>query len=400
VVTEPADGPAIPGRGRTGAMIAVVRRLVRVVCVLAASVAVLLVDAAPAWAHGVSGLQPTNYRTTVRGLDPPIRGVSVRAVDLGGKLELTNRSGTDVVVLGYQNEPYLRVGPDGVFENVKSPAVFLNRTTIPTATPPRSFDASARPVWRRVSSGDRVRWHDHRAHWMGPGSPPEVQRDPASRHVVIRDWRVPLVSGGHRVEIAGDVVWVPGPSVWPWALGAIAIAVVVVVASRTRSWRVALSVALALLVAGEAVHIAGLWGASTAANVSKAGSSVYSVAGCLVGIGALFMLRRRDPYDATPVVLIASVFLLIAGGFADVTSLTRSQLPSTLPEPLARGVVMSALGLGGGLVIASATRLRRPMSPPSRTSRTSRTARTKRPPAAGTSGARDGGERATAPGRP
>ncbi|HEX4777953.1 MAG TPA: hypothetical protein VFW74_14340, partial [Acidimicrobiia bacterium] len=107
-------------------------------------------------------------------------------------------------------------------------------------------------------------------------------------------------------------------------------------------------------------------GASTASAVSNLGASVYSIAGCAVGLGALAMLvrRGRDPYDATPMVLIAAVFLLVAGGFADVTSITRSQIPSTLPDVLARGVVTNALGIGGGLVVAAALRLRRPNTAP------------------------------------
>ncbi|HEY7137912.1 MAG TPA: hypothetical protein VIB48_22845 [Acidimicrobiia bacterium] len=339
------------------------RATVRAVFVAVATVATLVVSAAPAWAHGVSGVQPTNYRTTVSGVTPPVDGITVRAVDLGGKLQLTNRSGTDVVVLGYQNEPYLRVGPRGVFENTRSPAVFLNRTTVPSAAAPKRYDASAPPVWHKVSDAQTVRWHDHRAHWMGAAAPPEVSRDPSARHVVISNWNVPARYGNRAVAFTGDVVWIPGPSPWPWLGGALAIAAVVVLAARTRSWPLVLAVATALLVAGEAVHIAGLWGATTANTVSKLGASVYSIAGCLVGIGALAMLRRRDPYDATPVVLVAAVFLLIAGGFADITSITRSQLPSTLPEALARGVVMTALGLGTGLVVAAAMRLRRPAGP-------------------------------------
>src|SRR6202011_1013730 len=123
----------------------------------------------------------------------------------------------------------------------------------------------------------------------------------------------------------GDVSWIPGPSPWPWAAGALGIAAVVTVGARTRRWPMVLAIALALLVGGEAAHVAGLWGASTASTLSKAGSSLYSLAGCLVGFGALVMLVRRDAHDATPVVLIASVFLLISGGLADVMSLTRSQ---------------------------------------------------------------------------
>jgi hypothetical protein len=356
-----------------GAMIAVVRTLVRAfvrsVVVAVATGATLVVSAAPAWAHGVSGVQPTNYRTTVAGVTPPVDGVTVRSVDLGGKLQLTNRTGTDVVVLGYQSEPYLRVGPRGVFENTRSPAVFLNRTTVPSAAAPHTYDASAAPAWRKLSNARTVSWHDHRAHWMGASAPPQVSRDPSTRHVVISDWNVPARYGDRSLAFTGDVVWVPGPSPWPWLAGALAIALVVVVASRTRSWPLALGMGTAVLVAGEAVHVAGLWGATTANTVSKLGSSVYSIAGCLVGIGALAMLRRRDPYDATPVVLVAAVFLLIAGGFADITSITRSQLPSTLPEALARGVVMAALGLGLGLVVAAAMRLRRPGGPHQRATR-------------------------------
>jgi hypothetical protein len=58
--------------------------------------------------------------------------------------------------------------------------------------------------------------------------------------------------------------------------------------------------------------------------------------------------------------LIAGLFVLVAGGLADVTTLTRSQLPSTLPDDVARLTVTVALGLGAGLVVAAATRLRPP----------------------------------------
>jgi hypothetical protein len=352
-------------------MIRVVTRFVRVlraVLVVAAAAAVLVVDAAPAWAHGVSGVQPTNYRTTVDGIDPAVAGLTLRSVDLGGKLQLTNRTDTDAVVLGYQGEPYLRIGPRGVYENVKSPAVFLNRTTIPRASPPSSYDAKAAPQWRKVSSSRTARWHDHRAHWMGGAAPPQVSRDPGHSHVVIRAWQVPITYGTRQLRAVGDVTWVPGPSVLPWVAVAVVLAALVFAASRTRVWPAVLGVALALLVAGEAIHVAGLWGASTASAVSNLGASVYSIAGCAVGLGALAMLvrRGRDPYDATPMVLIAAVFLLVAGGFADVTSITRSQIPSTLPDVLARGVVTNALGIGSGLVVAAALRLRRPNTAPRR----------------------------------
>jgi hypothetical protein len=337
-----------------------VPRARRILILVAVSAFALAANAAPAWAHGAGGVQPTDYRTVVRGLTPAIPGVEVRAVDLGSKLVLTNTTSTDVVVFGYQQEPYLRIGPGGVFENAWSPAVQLNRTSTPTGSAPRDVDPGAAPQWRKVSGSTTATWHDHRAHWMGQSS--SEGRSPSNAHLVIKDWKVPLVYGGRATSVTGDVVWIPAPSPWPWVAGALALAAIVAVGARTRRWPAVIGIALALLVAGEIAHITGLWGATTGSALAKTGSSLYSLAGCLVGLGALVMLMRRDPHDATPVVLIAAVFLLVTGGLADVTSLTRSQLPSSLPDMVARGVVMGALGLGAGLLIGTASRLRRPQA--------------------------------------
>src|SRR5260370_10700988 len=116
-----------------------------------AAVAVLLglgtvvVAADPAGAHGVAGIQPSNFATRVLAIVPAARGVHVRAVDLGNKLELQNGTGRDIVVLGYDNEPYLRVGTARSFENVRSPAVYLNRTRTGNVTVPASAHSSAPP---------------------------------------------------------------------------------------------------------------------------------------------------------------------------------------------------------------------------------------------------------------
>lgn len=314
----------------------------------------------PAGAHGVGGIQPTNYETTVRGVSPPIPGVEVRAVDLGEKIELRNDGRAEVVVVGYEREPYLRIGPDGVWENRSSPAVYLNRKLRPDRAAPSRFDADAPPRWHKVSSSPVARWHDHRAHWMDDDDPPAVARDPGARHVVIEDWSIPLRVDGTRHAIRGDVVWVPGPSPWPWLALATVLGVGLVVLSRTRFWASAIAAALAVLVVSESVHLIGSWNASTEAVASRVGASIYSIGGIAMSVLALVWLRRRDPWSATPAVLIAGLFMLVAGGLADLTTLTRSQVPTTLPPALARLTVTLALGLGAGLVVAAALRLRAP----------------------------------------
>jgi hypothetical protein len=63
-------------------------------------------------------------------------------------------------------------------------------------------------------------------------------------------------------------------------------------------------------------------------------------------------------------VLFAGLIVAVAGGLADLTTLTRSQLPTELPPAIARLDVALALGLGAGLAVAAALRLRPPSLPP------------------------------------
>ncbi len=340
---------------------AVTRVAAATVAVVTFAMVIVVATAGPASAHGVGGLQPTNYKTRVNGIKPPAPGIHARAISLSDRIELRNDSAHDVIVLGYQHEPYLRIGPGGTWENERSPAVFLNRTAIPKQSAPTGiYDAKAPPRWKKVSAAPVVSWHDHRTHWMGAQDPPEVRRDPGHVHVVIRDWEIPLLDQGRRLTVTGDALWVPGPSPWPWILGAVALLLLVVALCRTSAWAPVIQVALGVLIVSETIHVVGAWQAATASLGSRAVESIYSVGGIAICVLALVWLRRRDPWAATPAVLIAGLFVLVAGGLADLTTLTRSQLPTTLPDSVGRLTVTIALGLGAGLVIAAAGRLRPP----------------------------------------
>ncbi|HEY3671753.1 MAG TPA: hypothetical protein VGN51_12530 [Acidimicrobiia bacterium] len=339
--------------------------------------AIVGVTATPAAAHGLGGLSPTNYESVLRSVTPTVPGLHVRVTDLGTKVELTNRGATEVVVSGYAGEPYLRVGPKGVFENTRSPATYLNRSSTITGSPPKSADAKATPVWRRVSTGNTASWHDHRAHFMGGDDPPEVVRHPDQRRVV-DNWVIPMRVGTENVTARGQLIYVPPPSPWPWVVGAVLIGALVVVLSRTRAWRTVFAVALALLTVTEIGHVIGLWDASTASFGTKLGESAYSLAGIALGLLGLGWIWRKGAESAVPIVLVATIFLFVAGGLADVTSLGNSQVPSTFSAGFARMLVTLTLGLGAGLAVAAALRLR--PAPPARPA-----ARRRRPAATVTS---------------
>ena len=124
--------------------------LLAVTAVALALLAVVLV-APPVGAHSLGGVEPSNYRARVLAVRPPVPGLTVEVVDAGTRLRLVNTGPRDVVVLGYQSEPWLRVPPGGV-----------------------------------------VTWHDRRARWEAEQPPAEVRRAPGSAHLVIPEWIVPL----------------------------------------------------------------------------------------------------------------------------------------------------------------------------------------------------------------
>src|SRR5215218_1770765 len=221
--------------------------LLVVTALLLALFAVVLV-APPVGAHPLGGVQSSNYQARVLAVRPPVPGLTVAVVDAGSRLRLVNTGPRDVVVLGYQLEPWLRVGPRGVFENSRSPTLQMAGPRRADSPPPAAVDPGAPTSWRQVDAGQSVAWHDHRAHWEADEPPTQVRRAPGSTHVVIPQWTVKLRSGGRLVDVVGEVRWVPGPSPLPWLAGAALLAMAVVAVGRTRRWSDALVAALALVV--------------------------------------------------------------------------------------------------------------------------------------------------------
>jgi hypothetical protein len=326
---------------------------------LAAALVALAITATvrPALAHGPDRTLATNYQTRVLGVEPPVPGLAVRTVDAGQRLELTNTTGREVVVLGYAGEPYLRVGPGGVFENQRSPSGWLGNTGVVASAPAAAGASHSPPAWRRVHDGPMVAWHDRRVHWTGPEDPPQVRAAPRRVHLVVPRWRVGLRDGDRVVAVVGDLRWVPPP--WPWPLpAAAALALLSLVAARHRRWPPLLAGLTALLVAADVAHTAGGWAATTGSLHDKLGGSAVSVAAWLAGLAAIWRLVGRDPGRAVLPLLLAALGVAMVSGLGRLSSVTRSQLAVALPDPLARGLLAVSIGLGIGLAVAALLRVR------------------------------------------
>ena len=159
------------------------------------------------------------------------------------RLLLHNASDRDVVVLGYEGEPYARLDADGgVWVNTNSKAYYINAERDGKVAVPEGVDSKGEPRWERQSGTGRFEWHDHRMHWMGGDDPPMV-KDKDVRTKVF-DWTVRVRVGDRPGAIAGTLFWTPTPSsslplaaIFAFAGLVIALCIVVFVVRRRREGR-------------------------------------------------------------------------------------------------------------------------------------------------------------------
>jgi hypothetical protein len=183
---------------------------------LALSLVVCALPAATASAHQGN----PNFRSDVHGLRPATDGIAVEVLNRDDRLLLTNRSGKDVLIEGYSDEPYARLLADGTVQvNHNSAAYYLNQERDGQVPVPAHANGDSPTDWQTESKTGKFEWHDHRIHWMGKGTPPAV-RDEA-KLAKVDDWSVPVSVDGRKAAIAGTLWWTPRPGGGPPA-GAIA----------------------------------------------------------------------------------------------------------------------------------------------------------------------------------
>src|SRR5579875_3164773 len=128
----------------------------RIAAVLGVIVAALALPATAA-AHGPVNPAASSYVARISQLPS---GLQARVVDGDQRMWLRAAPGLDVVVLDYQQAPYLRFTRAGVQVNENSEMYYLNQ--VPAALPPPGTGPSVTPHWVLVSSGHAYNWHDGR----------------------------------------------------------------------------------------------------------------------------------------------------------------------------------------------------------------------------------------------
>ena len=201
----------------------------------ALGVAALLACLIAPGAEAHFGTGKLGYRSTIKQVEPRVRGVQVKVLYGDDQVWMDNRSGETIVIDGYGGEPYLRFAPSGIFVNVNSPAGYLNQDRYGKSKVPGSASAKAKPNWQKLAGGKVWAWHDHRIHYMSPTFPPVSAAAPRERHHVF-DWKVPATANGKRFFIDGSLDYKPPPK-------------------ESQSFPVALVIALATVIAAGMVGL-------------------------------------------------------------------------------------------------------------------------------------------------
>lgn len=312
----------------------------------------LLAAGVPTVAHA-DAAGPTEFRTKIVSIEPatPTIALSIEGGDSFVRIEVA--PGTDVVVLGYDGEPYTWIDADGlVYENRLSMATYYNDTRLGTDAIPDFVDADAEPEWERVGDGGRWAWHDHRAHWMG--AEPPLNMDPGDS---LPQQTIPLVVDGSEVAVAVVSTLVGDPSPWPSVLGAAGgIALATLAVLRRRTAVEALAFAAMALAVGLAQFLSlppetgprPIWFLPPAVAVVAAGLAWW---------------WRRTPLFEHGLVLLAAAQLLLWTWVRRLT-FVRPVLPTDAPywldRALTAGVAAGATVLLGAAVGATVGLLRQP----------------------------------------
>lgn len=334
----------------------------------------LFLAPAAADAHSEAPTPATNYLTRITSMTPRVSGLSVRVIRNGMWLELSNRTGRTVEVLGYSGEPYLRITPQGTYANLRSPSVYIDSDVDSDLAPDDvSVSPQATPSWQRVSGSATARWHDHRTHWMGEQAPPVVTSHPHRAHR-LSHWMVPLrVStsvtqnalassppSATTVELRGTLDYLPPPRAGEWyAAMAVGFALLVglgLVAVRRRigphAMGAMLSAILLVAVAAELVDSVGRvmdLGATGFGIVTQLlATKTYGTLSCLAALATIgFAIRGHA--GALLSLALSGGCLAVLGGLADVEVFSRSRATLPWSGEFARGCTSVTLVLGLGV---------------------------------------------------
>ncbi len=320
------------------------RRVAGRILALAALLVVLL--AGPAAADPP---RPTDYRTEIRAVEPPVSGLVVEMIGGDSLLRLRAPTGRTVVVIGYKGERYLVFHPDGRVE--EDHASYTYRTSRSRYGSDVGAEQGDTTDLRMVATDGTWAWHDHRSHLMTTAKP--LGREPGDQ---VSEGVLPLLVDGEEVRVTLATFWVPAPSRLAPIAAAIAAGALTLALARTgRSWRVAaaLVAAIGALVVG--IGVVRDMPAHVGTRPVEWGLPAIAVVLAVAGL----LDRRSTARRAAWGVLVA--LALLEWVWLRRAVLTKPVLPTVLPSALDR---TATAGIAVLAVAVLAAAVRTAVAPP------------------------------------
>ena len=286
-----------------------------------------LVLPAQAMAHGRTATVALDYRLVLDPASLALPGVHVRVLDGDRDVQLRVARGVRVVVRGILDEPFLRIGPDGVWANEESATATVDRI-VPSGK-----------KWVRIASGGSIAWHENR---LAP---------PHATHVgQAGRFRIPVDINGRPAVIAGTFYRVARPAFWPWLVAAVALLAGVAAAVRHRPLRAGLTIGLGL-----AGGLAALTAVTTfAVRDAPTGGIAWlqiGTGGVVAAVLAVLLVRLRGRARAHAAGVVGAVAAAVS--LSSLSVFWHGAVISALPASLARAACGLALVCGAAAAALS-----------------------------------------------
>ena len=297
-------------------------------------------------------VQPRDIVSVIESVTPALPdGVDVDIV--GSDTFVRVRSvGHDVMITGYQNEPYMHIKTTGdVFVNDGSQTTLINSNRYGNVDT-SNFVESPTPVWRKIGTNGTAMWHDHRVHWMSPKRPA-----PIDTLGTVVEWKVPFSVDGVATTMTGTLFLRAKASVLWWLAGFASLLCAVVLSVRRRREFFVLTFLVSMV--GVAIGLMQYLGLPDGARITPM-ILMFSTGAAVVAAVSMFMQRRGHASQHIAVSLNAGAgATLVVCGWLCADQVRAAYVPGIDQEWLVRMLIPALLGIGFVATIDGVTRIMR-----------------------------------------
>lgn len=284
-------------------------------------------------------VQPRDTMSVIDTITPALpAGV---AVDIVGSdtFVRVHSVGHDVMITGYQNEPYMHITVAGaVFVNDGSLTTRINDNRYGNVDT-SSFVESPNPVWRKIGMNGTAMWHDHRVHWMSLKRPA-----PIDTVGTVLEWKVSMSVDGVATTVSGTLFLREKASVLWWLAGFIALLSAVVLSVRRR--KEFFTVTFLMSIVGIAIGVMQFLGLPDGARITPLILIFSSGAAVVAGISMLLQRRSQSSLHTASSLNAGAGATLIACAWLCADQVRAAYVPGVDQDWLVRMLIPTLLGIG------------------------------------------------------